>query len=85
MTSIFALKLSFKVCHINVKAKRIDGINFKTFEIVLASFQIKNKLGLAKHFQKTFLLANTNIEIVLEIFFMTFSSAEISFTEKKIT
>lgn len=44
MTSAYAAKLVLKVCFINVRVQKIDNLIFKTIEIVLASFQIQNKL-----------------------------------------
>lgn len=50
MTSIYVSKLGFKVCYTNVKAQKIDSSIFKTFEIVLTIFQIKDKLGITWFF-----------------------------------
>lgn len=50
MTSIYAAKLGLKIQSINVKAQKIDGSTFKTFEIVLASFQIEEKLDESRLF-----------------------------------
>ena len=61
----------------NVKAQKIDGSIFKTFEIVLASFQVKNKLRGTQFFQKIFLLADFNIKIILKILFLTFNNTNI--------
>ena len=73
----YASNLNFKVYSTNVKAQKIDGFTLKTFGIVLASFQIENKLEKAWFFQETFLLANTSVEVVLGIPFFTFSNADI--------
>ena len=40
----YVLKLDLKVRLTNVRVHKIEGSNFKMFEIVLASFQVKNKL-----------------------------------------
>lgn len=53
--------------------------------MVLVSFQVENKLGKALVFQKTFLLAEISMEVVLKIFFLTFNNANIQFVEKKLT
>ena len=37
--------LGLKVCPTAFKAQMIDGSYFKTFGIVIASFQVKDKLG----------------------------------------
>ena len=39
--------------------------------MVLTNFQIKNKLGQAQYFQKTFLLVDINIKVVLKYFFLS--------------
>lgn len=52
--------------------------------MVLASFQVKNKLGRARFFQETFLLADTSIVVVLCIFFLTISNANIQIAEKEL-
>ena len=53
--------------------------------MVLASFQIKDKLGRARFFQKTFLLTDLNIEVVLRMPFLTLSNADIQFARKELT
>ena len=47
MTLGYALNLEIKICPTYVEVQKIDGFIFKTFEIVLASFDIKDKLGKA--------------------------------------
>ena len=47
------------------------------FEMVLASFQVENKLKKARFFQKTFLLADINVEMILGMPFLTISNADI--------
>ena len=85
MTLKYALKLDLKICYINVKAQKIDSSIFKTFEMVLASFQVEDKLEKARFFQETFLLANINMEVVLGILFLILSNADIQFTKKELT
>ena len=57
----YAAKLGLKVRRTNVWIQKIDGSILKIFEMVLASFQIEDKLERAKFFYKTFLLANINM------------------------
>ena len=49
----------------------------KTFGMVLASFQVDDKLGKIWFFQETFLLADISVEVVPGIFFLTFSNADV--------
>ena len=53
--------------------------------MVLANFQMEDKLGRARFFQKTFLLADISVEVVLEMPFLTLSNADIQFPEKELT
>lgn len=85
MTPAYAAKLYLKVCYIKVKVEKIDGFTFKTFKIVLAYFQVKDKLKKVCFFYETFLLADITIEMVIEIFFLTFSNADMSFSKRKLT
>lgn len=74
MILVYILKLDFQVYYTNIKAQKIDDSIFKIFKIVLASFQIKNKLKKTHFFQKTFLLTNLNIKVVLEMLFLNLSN-----------
>ena len=53
--------------------------------MVLADFQVENKLGKARFFQETFLLANISAEVVLGMPFLTLSNADVQFVEKELT
>ena len=55
------------------------------FEIVIASFQIENKLGKTWFFQETFLLADFNIDMILKMLFLNFNNVNIQFARKKLT
>ena len=77
MTPAYASKLGLRVRHTNVGAQKIDGSTLQTFEMVLADFQVEDKLGKARFFQKTFLLADISAEVVLGIPFLTLSNANV--------
>lgn len=50
----------------------IEGIIVETYDIASAKFLIKNSLGKVRFFKETLLLADTNMEMILEIlFFLT--------------
>lgn len=50
ITPIYVLKLGLWVCQTYIGTQKIDGSTFKIFEIILASFQLENKLKMAKFF-----------------------------------
>ena len=51
--------------------------------MVIADFQIEDKLSRARFLQESFLLADTSIEVVLKMLFLIFSNGNIQFAEKK--
>ena len=53
--------------------------------MVIAGFQVEDKLGRARFFQESFLLAETSMEVVLGMPFLTLSNADIQFAEKELT
>ena len=53
--------------------------------MIIAGFQVDDKLGKARFFQESFLLAETSIELVLRMPFLIFSNANIQFAEKELT
>ena len=77
MTPAYVSKLGLRVRHTDVGAQKIDGSTLETFEIVLTNFQVEDKLGRARFFQETFLLANTSVELILGMFFLALSNADI--------
>ena len=77
MTRAYASKLGLQVYHSNVGAQKIDGSTLQMFGIVLANFQVEDKLGRTRFFQETFLLANISIEVVLSMSFLILSNADI--------
>ena len=56
----------------------------QTFGMVIAGFQVEDQLGKARFFQKSFLLAETSMEVVLGMPFLTFSNADIQFAVKEL-
>ena len=52
--------------------------------MVIANLQVIDKLARAQFFQKTFLLTDSSIEVVLRIAFLTFSNTNIQFVEKEL-
>ena len=85
MTLAYTLKLGLKVRRTNVGAQKIDGSTLEMFGMVLASFQIEDKLERAWFFQETFLLADISEEVVLRMPFFTLNNADIQFAKKNLT
>lgn len=47
------------------------------FGMIIASFQVEDKLEKARFSQKTFLLAEISMEVILKMLFFTFNNASI--------
>ena len=77
MTSTYVSKLGLWVYYTDIRAQKIDGSTLVTFGMVLASFQMEDKLGKARFFQGTFLSANISAKIVLGMPFLTLSNANV--------
>ena len=52
--------------------------------MVIANCSIKDKLGGVWFFQKTFLLANIGLEVILGMLFLALSKTNIRFAEQKL-
>lgn len=52
--------------------------------MVIAGFQIQDKLGRVRFFQETFLLADISMKVVLGMPFLTLSNADIQFAEREL-
>ena len=77
MTLAYAKQLGLQVQTTDVWAQKIDNSLLRTFEMVIAGFQVEDKLGKVRFFQKLFLLAKTSMEVVLRMLFLIFSNADI--------
>ena len=81
----YAQKLGLKIQKTNIKAQKIEDSILKTFKIVIADFQVKDKIDRSRFFQKTFLMANIKFEVILKIFFLKLSNVDILLNEKTLT
>ena len=77
MTLAYATYLGLKVRITNVGVQKIDRFSLAIYGIVIAAFQVVNKLGRSRFFQETFLLANISMEVTLSTPFLTLSNADV--------
>ena len=68
----------------NIKAQKIDGSTLKIYDMIITGFQVQDKFGKVRFFQETFLVADTSVEVVFRMSFLTLSKIEIDFAEKKL-
>ena len=80
----YATKLCLCTRKIDVGTQKIDRFYLDTFRMVIADCSVKNKLERVRFFQKTFLLANISLKVVLGMFFLTLSKADIRIAKQKL-
>ena len=85
MTLTFANKLGYSTQLVNIGAPKIDGFALKTYTITIVEFSIQDELGKIRFFEETFLLADTSIDIVLGMSFLSLSNANIQFDTGNFT
>ena len=85
MTPAYAAHLSLKVRMTDVGAQKIDTSSLATYGMVIAAFQVVDKLGRSQFFQETFLLTDISMEVVLGMSFLFLSNADVQFAKKKLT
>lgn len=84
ITPVYTAKLGLVTQKTDIDAQKIDGFILKTYEIVLAGLSIHHRLKNIWFFEKTFLFANINMEMVLRISFFIFSDADFWFAKKEL-
>ena len=80
----YAQKLRLKIWKINVGAQKSDGSTLEIFGIVIANFQVKDKISRPGFFQKTFLLADIKFKMILRIFCLKINNANVLFDKKTL-
>ena len=85
MTPAHAAHLGLQVRVTDVGAQKIDRSSLATYDMVIAAFQVVDKLGRSRFFQETFLLADISMEVVLGMPFLSLSNADVQFAEKELT
>ena len=68
----------------NISAQKIDGTTLETYGMVVAVFSVTDQANRVKFFEETFLVVNISPDIVLGMFFLTLSSANIDFSKKEL-
>ena len=85
MSPAYIEKLGLKARKINVGAQKIDSSVFKIFKMVIADFQMEDKVGRPRFFWKTFLVADIKFKVILGMPFLKISNADMAFGEETLT
>ncbi len=81
MTSTYAAELGLTTWKTSVGAQKIDGSLLETYGMASASFLLQDSLGGVRFIEETFLLADTSMEMVLGMPFLSLSNADVEFAE----
>ena len=76
----FVKQLGFSIRPTDVRAQKIDGTTLDTQGMIVAVFSVVDKANRVGFFEKTFLVANVNPEVVLGMPFFTLSNANVDFS-----
>lgn len=86
MTLTYIAKLGLTFQKTNIGAQKIDGLPLKTHGMALARFLFQDNLGRVSFFEKTFLLVNTSIDVILKMPFLSLNNADVKFAKlEKLT
>ncbi len=77
MTPAYAAKLGLITRKTSVGAQKIDGSPLETHGITSAKFSLQDSLGRVRFFEETFLLADTSMEVVLGMPFLSLSNVDV--------
>lgn len=81
---VYATKQGLTTQKTRVGAQKIDGLPLQIYGMVLVIFSLEDSLEKVRFFKESFLLTNTNIEVVLEMLFLVFSNADFWFYLEKL-
>lgn len=83
--SVFATTLGVITRTTNVGAPKIDYFSLKMYSTVLVGFFSQNSIGRVRFFEEIFFLAETSIQLVFGILFLSFTNVDIKFNTKELT
>ncbi len=81
MTLTYTKELGFTTQESSIRTQKIDGLPLETYGMASARFSISDNLGKVWFFKETFLLADTSMEVVLGMPFLSLSNADIEFAK----
>ena len=84
MHPAYVEKLGFVVQIINISAKKINGTIFEIYEMMVTAFLVTDQADKVRFFEKTFLVANFSPNVVLGIFFLILSGADVDFLKREL-
>ena len=81
MTLSYIANLGLTTQKTSIGAQKIDDSLLKTYDMILACYLLQDSLARVRCFEKTFLLANTNMEVILGMPFLSLSNVNVEFAK----
>ena len=80
----FVKELGLFIRPTDVRAQKIDGTTLNTYGMVVTVFSITDKANRVRFFEKSFLVANVSLKVVLGMPFLILSSANVNFLDREL-
>ena len=80
----FAQELGPSIRQTDIKKKKIDSTTLDTYRMVIIIFLVTDKVNWIRFFEKTFLVANISLKLVLRMLFLTMNSVDVNFLDWKL-
>lgn len=68
----------------NISAQKIDNSFLETYGIVIATFQVFDKLSYLQFFQRIFLLTDIKMKVIFYMLFLILSNVNMQFIEREL-
>lgn len=82
MQTSFAKKLGLYICKTDVSTQKINGSRPETFGMVIALFQVDDKIGKFCFLEETFLLVEISIDVAFKVLFLIMNKVEVYFNNR---
>lgn len=84
MRPSFAEKLGFRIYQTNMNVQKLNGSRLDSDKMIIGLFQVNDKDKKSHFFKKTFLLPNTNMDILFQLLFLILSKIKMNFNNEAL-
>lgn len=81
----FARKQGLRICKIDINTQKISDSRLEAYEMVIALFQVNDINAKFRFFEKTFLLADININVTFGIFLLILNNVKINCNDQELS
>lgn len=79
ISQAFTYSLGLKIQKTSIGVQKINGTTLGTYKMAISIFSILDKDSRERFFKKSFLLANVQPDVLLGIFYLAMSNADIDY------